>query len=224
MIIGSLLWQDHLNIDNKDMIRHDWRNKFLDIDKRLALQVPIRYGRRTKSDGIYTMVYSKGLKRNKYGVGYLIPFKNIFHSFDEIIVAATAFYKAEGMKDFVVNWAAITIQFNPSLNKVKNHILKKWQTYTNNLDTEKFKFSNENSSIKRTGELNFKWFKLIDSSKAIDYSQIDFLLTTVTAPTNYPSIKDLAVNVKEDTKRFYFINNIRSGIFTFNDISIINNL
>lgn len=91
LIIGSLLWQNHLGYltdENgkpkrdskhrkiKDSIRADWRKENLDMNSKFPVQVPIRYGRYSK-DGLYTMVMSSSLiDKGLLGRAYVAKFKS----------------------------------------------------------------------------------------------------------------------------------------------------
>lgn len=75
IIIGSLLWQDYLEREG-DNIRLNWRNSNLDMENKIPVKVPIRYGRISEKSGIPTMIYSNRMK-NKPGFGYVVPFHKI---------------------------------------------------------------------------------------------------------------------------------------------------
>ena len=93
IIIGSLLWQDYLN-QKDDNVRLTWRNSYLDIENKIPVRVPIRYGRKSNS-GIMTMVFSNRMaKRN--GFGYVVPFNKPINNSDELLTKCRALSRAEG--------------------------------------------------------------------------------------------------------------------------------
>jgi len=64
IIVGSLIWEDHLKAEDRDNIRRNWRRVNL-IDNSSPSKVPIRYGRKSQSrDDTYTMIFSKSCETN----------------------------------------------------------------------------------------------------------------------------------------------------------------
>ena len=230
LIIGSLLWQDYLNKIGDD-IRKNWRAGHLLTDKKIMVKVPIRYGRYSQKNKIYTMTFSKSVSRLKYGTGYFIPFSKKFMSTsDDILNEARALSEAEGMnKKFVANWgAALGILFNEKNidGKAKSYLTGLWKekiTAQKNFNHQSFKnYKTETPCIKANGQLNFGWVKPVDERQAKLLNSYDFLLATATQPTEYPTLKALAANIISDEERFYFIENYKNGITTFQDISLLN--
>lgn len=84
IIIGSLLWQEHLHKPG-DKIRLDWRKDYLDLENKIQVKVPIRYGRiSTKSgSGIITMVFSNKMKK-KLGFAHVVPLNRRIQNIDEM--------------------------------------------------------------------------------------------------------------------------------------------
>lgn len=229
LIIGSLLWQDYLDKAD-DNIRQKWRAEYLDMDKKIMVRAPIRYGRLSKKDNIFTMIFSKSVSKKKYGTGYFIPLKNSnVKSEKEMFNEAIALSNSEGMKgEFVAGWGALGILFNEQ--KIDIQLKKKltiaWQEKI--LQTKKFDYKSykllkkEPPCIKPNGLLNFDWVLPVDKRQIDLLNSYDFILATATQPTEYPTIKKLSENVRNDNKRFYFIENYKNGITTFQDISILN--
>jgi hypothetical protein len=111
LIIGSLLWQDHLSKLGDD-IRKSWRADHLLTESKIMVKVPIRYGRLSDKDNIFTMTFSKSVSNSNCGTGYFIPFsKSIIISEIELINEALALSVAEGMRGRFVghpdNWGAL---------------------------------------------------------------------------------------------------------------------
>jgi len=232
LIVGSLFWQDYLGGAN-DNIRKKWRAEHLDMDKKIMVRAPIRYGRLSTKDNIFTMTFSNTVPKKKFGTGYFIPLNNSnVTSEEELFNEAIALSNAEGMKgEFVAGWGAtLGILFNEK--KIDIQLKKKltiaWQEKI--LQTTKFNYKSyklhkrEAPCIKLNGLLNFDWVLPVDKRQIELLNSYDFILATATEPTEYPTIKKLSENVRNDSKRFYFIENYKNGITTFQDISILNSL
>jgi len=117
IIIGSLYWQDSLK-DN-DQKRKVWRTSSLFFDEEILVKLPIRYGRFSGNDKVYTMVFSLNCeKRNQLGTGYVIPFnKNPITHIDKILCEARKMSEVEGNNSKLVKgnkdkWGAICIRLN----------------------------------------------------------------------------------------------------------------
>ena len=233
LIIGSLLWQDYLNKLGDD-IRKTWRAKHLLTDNKIMVSAPIRYGRYSGNSNskIYTITFSKTVSKKKFGTGYFVPFsKPYITTKAELLNEATALSEAEGMKgDFVGKWGTLGILFNDTkINKLlKADLTAFWKSKVvekNKFNSSSYKVSDrEIPSIKANGLLNFSWIKPVDSRQKELLNSYDFILATATLPTEYPKLKKLSENVQADKSRFYFVENYKSGITTFQDIAIINSL
>lgn len=237
LLIGSLLWQDHLNLEAKDNIRRKWRNKHLAQEEKVRVSVPIRYGRLSNSN-IYTMVLSNNCIKSKNGTAFIIPFKSKkIKNFPEIEEEAKAISIAEGMKGHFVSkergtedvWCALGILFNPRNAHLKEKALINalWEKQINirgSVDPRKFKRSNEKPCINNKGGLKIPWPTVVDPRDQNELNELDFIICTATKATKYPLAKEIAKTVKKDNKRFYFIENFKNGINTFQDIQILNYL
>ncbi len=233
IIIGSLLWQDHLS--NQDNIRKDWRNNNLDEKSKIMVKLPIRYGRYS-SGCIYTMIFSNNCQRYKrLGTGYIFPFRsNPIKDIGALLSEAKAMSKAEGMNGSLENdWGKVNILFNPDkINpKIKGQILLEWrkQSGIKKRSWENYKLGREKPCVNANSELNIKWPSPLDNREAQGLSKLDCLIATATKPehktkTTYPSDSEVAQTVKNDTSRFYFINNIKHGVNTFQDNAIWNKI
>jgi hypothetical protein len=127
------------------------------------------------------------------------------------------------------NWGALGILFNNKKidGKLKNKLITSWQnelTKTNEFDNQHYKLNKETSCIKPNGTLNFQWISPVDSRLNDLLGSYDFLIATITRPTNYLKINKLAENVNADNSRHYFIENYKHGITTFQDIAVLNKL
>lgn len=237
LIIGSLLWQDHLENKNGDNIRKLWRDRHLLFDHKIMVKVPIRYGRLSNSD-IYTTVFSNSCAKTKNGTGYFIPFKQTpILTYNDLVNEAKEVSIAEGMKGKFLSkekgtkkvWCVLGILTNPkTVNKVQEKaLLDKWSKTINSqgtFDPNDFKQMREKSCLDKYGKLNISWPTPLDNRNSEILNNYDFIIATGTKPTKYPKINKLTENVKSDKTRYYFIENYNSGITTFQDIEVINKL
>jgi hypothetical protein len=239
IIIGSLLWQDHLENKDQDDIRKKWRNYNLIKKSKTMVRLPIRYGRYSK-DSIYTMVFSSDCQKDrKLGTGYIFSFRlKPIKGIKALLTKAKAMSKAEGMERKLENdWGKIAILFNPDkINpEIKKQILLEWNKEVEKIKEleegswEVYKLGNEEPCVKSNSKLTIKWPDPLDNQEAQILSELDFLIAAVTKPehktkTTYPSDCEVAETVKNDESRFYFCNNIKHGITTFQDNAIINKI
>ena len=237
LIIGSLFWQDHLDIKKADNIRELWRNRHLLLDHRIMVSLPIRYGRLSKSN-IYTMVFSNSCSKSKRGTGYFIPFKQTpINNYYNLQNETKELSIAEGMKGKFSSkengtdeiWCVLGLLMNPkTLSKTQEKDLSDiWSNLLKNqgtIEPDEFKLGREKGCINRSCELNISWPTPIDIRDYTTINSYDFIIATVPKPTKYPDINELVENVKADTTRFYFIENYKSGITTFQDVQVLNRL
>ena len=230
IIIGSLLWQNHLCKED-DNIRLDWRNSHLDIENKIPVRVPIRYGRKSNAK-IMTMVFSNRMAR-RFGVGYAVPFKNIINNLDELLSECRALSKAEGLKeDFLTNWGVLAYLLNDSIieAQAKDEIVKLFRDQKNeyqqlvkkHFDIRDYKVGRERSCVTKSLKLDINWVTPILSNDKGKLDRLHFLLATPTKPMNkIPSCEEIAETVRADLKRNYFINNLKNGIITHDDFNIL---
>lgn len=238
IIIGSLLWEDRLNLDDQNDIRKEWRNKNLNEKSKTMVKLPIRYGRYS-NDRIYTMVFSNDCQKDKkLGTGYIFPFKSKppIRDIGALLSKAKAMSKAEGLdKNLEKDWGKIAILFNPDkINpEIKKQILLEWskQSEIKKGSWKNYKLGEEEPCINSNSELNIKWPDPVDNQKTEVLSQLDFLIAAVTKPKHknkttitYPTDCEIAETVKKDKSRFYFINSIKHYITTFQDNAILNKI
>ena len=226
LIIGSLLWQDYLDKPGDD-IRKNWRANSLSITNKIQVRIPIRYGRFSEKSQIYTMVFSNACKR-KSGTAFVVPFLSQIQSNKQLINEAEKLSEAEGMKKkFVAGddvWSVLGILINQKHNgaKVKRNLVALWNNSLNKAFDEKlFRIGKEKPCLKSNGVLDIPWPSTIDPRKSEELSSYDFIIATATKPTKYPLIKELSGCVKNDTGRYYFVENYKSGIVTFQDLQVM---
>lgn len=241
IIIGSLLWQDDLN--ENDKVRCNWRNTSLNVGEKILARLPIRYGRYSNGN-IYTMVFSTNCEKTKrLGTGYIVPFKrNPIEHLDVLIGEARMMAKAEGMKSKFVGgtnpiWASMGILINKKKvdQKIYEQILARWtkeyKTDGGGKDSSEYRVGKEKLSISKKGELQIHWPNFFDKGEESRIEEIDFLIAASTKPkyqqqdnTKYPSSNEIATSVRNDLTRRYFMNNFQHRITTFQDNSVINHI
>jgi hypothetical protein len=229
LIIGSLLWQDYL-VDSSDGLRQKWRSKYLALEDKISVKSPIRYGRMS-NNGIYTMVFCTDCIGEKLGDAFVVPFRNKDGlTSDHLVELTIELSKAEGMSgNFVAGrrdpWAAIGLLINEKTDaSIKVKLRELWgKQYSNeqSFDNLKFRVGSEQPSILPNGMLNQFWPTTQNSKAQAMLDTLDFVVTTVTKPTDYPDISKLVENVNSDSNRRYFFNNIANGINTFQDSKVL---
>ena len=133
IIIGSLLWQDNLN--GNDNLRKKWRDTYLDIQQKVLVKLPIRYGRYSLKSNTYTMVFSNNCAKNKtLGTGYIVPLKRKpIQNIETIIDEAEKMSEAEGMnKNFIAGnsekWGVMAI-IRSEERRVGKECRSRWSPY-----------------------------------------------------------------------------------------------
>ena len=234
LIIGSLFWD--INQGDNINLRKNWRRDRLIMNERIHVKAPIRYGRISGngSNQQYTMIFSKSCdNKNTYGTAYVIPFKRRpIKSIKGLENQARFLSEAEGANDKKLckgerEWCTIGLLFNRKLESgIKNKILNKWKGLLSKdgclQDTHNYKIGDEKSILSNDGEILINWPKAIDDNKQKKIDEFDIIIATCTKPnlTGYPSIDDLKMAANND-KRKYFYQNIKHGITTFQDRSIL---
>ena len=222
IIIGSLLWQDYLDISGDD-IRAKWRRAHLDLENKIPVRVPIRYGRKSNSN-IMTMVFSNRMAKNK-GFGYVVPFNTRINSRDELLCEAIALSAAEGMKgNYVCSWGVLAYLLNDSIVDVnqKKEFVKLFRQRKNmKFNIREYKVYKERSCVSKSLKLDIDWVTPVSENDKHKIDEFHFLLATATKPDkNIPTYNEIAQTIKTDTKRKYFINNLTNGIITHDDFEI----
>jgi hypothetical protein len=233
LIIGSLLWQDHLG--RRNTIRKDWRRKHLIGSRKLKVLAPMRYGR-LSDDDVFTMVFANSV-RYKSGHAFIVPFKNNFTDVRQLAIECSELSKAEGLNGRFLKstkgapWCVLGILFNKKKisKKDRDEISGWWEKQLKTdedyrrFDPKNFRLGSETPCIHQNGLLNFPWIKSEDPKQKTELAKYDFVIATATLPSKpkYPSIKKMAVNVKKDTGRLYFKTNNDKEITTFQDDRIL---
>ncbi|HRO45987.1 hypothetical protein [Agriterribacter sp.] len=232
LIIGSLLWDPDQGT-NKGA-RKKWRTKRLNMDKKIHVFAPIRYGRLSNEQS-YTMVFSKEVENNKkLGTAYIIPFKNNPVTWKGLLYQARYLSTAERANDNKLvkgnkeKWCIIGILFNPKFGQAqKDDILRKFRKELEKDEMgenhQNLKAGGESSILKETGEIDIEWIKAVNPILQKELDQLDFILATCTQPkplASYPNSSTIKNALNNDTRN-YFYNNIQFGITTFQDREII---
>jgi hypothetical protein len=130
-------------------------------------------------------------------------------------------------------WGKITFLFNPEkidLN-VKEKILEEWNRLDNIYKNcwRDFKLGRDKPCVRGNSEFDINWPPSVGTTEKEKLSRFHFLLATATilkhknkGASRYPIQPELAEAVKKDSKRFYFIENVKHGIATFQDNSVLN--
>ena len=227
IIIGSLIWENHLVKEDKDNIRKDWRSQNL-IDNRILTKVPIRYGRKSQTrKDTYTMVFSKSCESN-LGQGLILSFNEEVTSFEILerqtiaLAIAEGIYKKDNLR-FTSNWGSIGLLFNPKLMQqdIASYelIKKKWTniyySYRDTFLSDKYRTKEESESvITQDGFLNINWQP--------DMNEFDLLIATpvIPRPKSFLSSVKIAQKIKDKNYPKYFKHNRDNKIYTSADEEI----
>lgn len=227
LIIGSLLWDDI-------PLRANWREKYLKIEEKILVPVPIRYGKiSTTWKNNYTMVFSQECKKpNRLGKGYFVPFndnpQNIITLNEQIFALIKSECKKEKIGNiFFWNWGAIVLSINPKILKEDStkynnamNLIEIWKiNFGSGFKEEKYMFDNEKSCIDSSGFLDFDWVE--------ELNEVDFFITAAIIPKHenknlkkYPTPIEIARKMQESNYSKYFDKNSECGITTFQDNEI----
>lgn len=223
LIIGSLFW------DNEN--REPWRQERLDMEGKIPVRTPIRYGRKSDSrQCTYTMVFSNDLPTERYGWALVVPCRNPVTNADELVNEAKALWAAERSEPrtdrLSANWGAVGLLTNPDrseLDEIKK-IKAGWiQHIRNNENRDHYtSVCRKKAGVNSDGILTIPW-PCTESGAPVD---MDFLLATATKPTlnddgSYVSPKTVAQAWNEAPDERYFYNNRCAGITTADDDTIM---
>lgn len=237
IVIGSLLWDN--DYKEKKGYRKKWRITNFS-DERIMILAPIRYGRESGENKNYTMIYDAELNdSDKMGTAYVCPVKKSFQNLNEIFEQVELLSLAEGFydvnKEEPVNvvkgkknqWAVISYLLSPKLSEShKKEFRQLWRDRTNISLFDSLSFHEHCTShfCDENGEIQKYWPSAVSKDESDILNSFDILITTCTKRNvkTLPTSEELYEDFNTDTRK-YIKNNILNGIFTFQDISILNN-
>jgi hypothetical protein len=231
IVVGSLYWDDKRDKPHRDK----WRNERLQMEKAVAVEVPIRYGRKSESRGdTYTMVFSVDCQ---LGQGKAIPCSRSVSSADELIEEAKCLWAAEqsserapdNKKQLSASWGCVGLLAHPRwLQSPKQDLLRQvldgWARQVDlegNYDGKKYDGPDGHCLVDKKGILQIRWPNRTDGSGPLAF---DLALATATKSSpNYPSASAVAQAWKTDKEGNdkYFWRNREHGITTFQDAEIL---
>lgn len=228
IVIGSLVWEDHLEKDEGDNIRQDWRRIYLSSEAPTYTRVPIRYGRESSTrKKTYTMIFSETCENNP-GQGLILKFAEPITSFELLETQAIALAQAEGIykpdnRRLTSQWGSVALLLNPTLVKkdpaTYELIVNRWSdiynTYRQTFNSTEYKIDSErNSVITATGMLNISWQKEMDP--------FDILIATPVIPKPKALLTPEEIADRQIKNEYveYFDQNKKHSINTYQDEQI----
>jgi hypothetical protein len=213
LIIGSLFW----DVKNG---RDTWRKRYLNLDSKKLIDLPIRYGRKSSTRSCtYTMVFSNDCA-NKLGKAYIVPFKEVIHGIKDLLDKSIDLAKAEGIcqeseMSLYKSWGCVAIFINPRVDtKVTSEVRAFWmKQYQNTINPSCFRINDEKPCVDKYG------FLQLDCT--LNTKDCDVILATPVTinAERYPSSKEIADAIVKK-KNEYFCKNVQNGIATFQDAEI----
>lgn len=206
LIIGSLYW------DNENG-RDDWRKMRLDMNACIPVRAPIYYGRKSASRGnTYTMTFRRN---DPSGMAALVPCQREIESIDDLKDEAEALWKAEApnSKSGAIGsgWGCVGALLGS--DEAREALAEAWNIHFRTCRTEGL------SVVSSDGNLEINWPEAASKVSA----NIDVVLATATKPATVPpganSVADAWLGQNDGFER-YFLENVRHGIRTSDDVDI----
>lgn len=203
LAIGSLLWNGE-----PDSQRARWRKERLDQDRGIPVQVPVGYGRLSKSR-TYTMVFRAGSS----GRGVIMPCKHPITSFTHLKAEARALWRAEARDQTATgisaSWGCVGALFKEAHRG--SEMASSWSAYFRGA-------AKPIPPVDDQGMLDIPWPR--DASTGVD-APLDMILATSNRPAQPPptaiEIADAWIHRGHEA---YFFNNVARGIRTAEDMAI----
>jgi hypothetical protein len=222
LIIGSLYWDTRGG-------RDAWREKRLQMEGDFIVTAPIRYGRRSLT-GTYTMVFGDV---PKLGQARVVPCKRSAKTVDDLIEEAEWLWSAERREvppdeselDHALSstWGCVALLTSPT-----THIRESWlQCWAHRVLTKNAGGRIQQHLVDDRGLLEVPWPEFAQGEGPV---LPDLLLATTNSPslTNnaFPTADEIADawNREIGDSAEYFRRNRSSGIYTFEDESILSRL
>ena len=206
LVIGSLLW------DNRH--RERWRCTRLNLDERIPVRAPIRYGRRSRTRGnTFTVVFRSDAV---LGQAVLLPCFSSVVNVEDLIQEASALWKAERSSaqegEVGASWGCVGMLFHREDADI--NLVKKWRQYFQKNSDRPI------APVDSDGILHIPWPTKLDNSPL---TEVDIILSTATqAEKVLPTVEDIAdawINQGSGYER-YFFENVRHRIRTAEDLEI----
>lgn len=226
LIIGSLIW-------SPNPVRCRWRQNRLSRTEKREVMVPIRYGRKPKTD--ISMVFSRSCSEaSKLGKGLVVPARVECCEPQHLIEEARHLWAAEANKEQLSGicskkkWGKVCVLKNPRVN-ANDPILLGWIRHITEIGSaySALPVARGEGPVldPDTGLALFDWPKDVVTNK--DLTDFDLLLMTANEPTldrdgQYLTVDEIASAWRTDTSNVeYFYNNRHCGITTFQDEAIL---
>lgn len=207
LIIGSLFW------DADTAGRAEWRRDRLTMEMSGLVRAPIYYGRKSvKRGGTFTMTFRQ---EEPSGFARLVPCKRDVESIDDLVEEARALWKAEAPDSKVgkiaAGWGSVGVLFGNA--DARERLASDW--------SERFKGSGGKalSVVTADGEFDIPWPNDLDGKPI----ELDIVLATATDPeTSQPAAESVADAWMKQAGGYetYFLQNVRHGIRTADDLAI----
>ena len=128
LVIGSLYW---------DSAREGWRNDRLVEANPKRVRAPILYGRRSCKRGCtYTMVFSAGLERDKFGQAIVLPCKRRASNAEQLLEEAKHLWAAERKRKqterICKSWGCVALLPNPKLDLAQD-LVAGWKRHVSSV-------------------------------------------------------------------------------------------
>jgi hypothetical protein len=196
LIIGSLYWR-------RDKHRAAWRKANLDLARKIFVQVPIRYRRRSS-----TKTYTMGFAARGHGTALVVPCKSPITNLAALVKEAQDLWGAETNSDprpgvIATGWGSVAVLFRRGLKQ--SALARNWAGF---FEKNRVNPDGENP-ISREGYLKIPWPKNATGRPV----KFDVLLATSNVIHN-PSIKRVATAWLAHGHEDYFFENVAAGIRT----------
>lgn len=226
LIIGSLYW-------DPSRPRCGWRQRRLGCTDVRRVNVPIRYGKKSKKrNNTYAMVFAMSCcEPEKLGTALVVPARAECCAPEHLLEEAEHLWAAErdveAIGGICADWGKVCFLTHPELDP-GDPILQEWYTHVRSFGSAYGALPAADAETPvldpGRGVALFEWPNDVATNTAL--VGFDLLLMTATKPTfhcgRYPTAEQVAEAWRADTKGsvLYFHNNRHHGITTFEDVRI----
>ncbi|MES2174840.1 MAG: hypothetical protein V4523_12940 [Pseudomonadota bacterium] len=177
------------------------------------VRAPIHYGRKSvKRGGTFTMTFRQ---EEPSGFARLVPCKRDVESIDDLVEEASALWKAEApnskIGEIAARWGSVGVLFGNA--NARTLLASDWSDHFRGADGRAL------SVVTADGEFDIQWPNYLDGKPI----ELDILLATATNPeTSQPAVESVAEAwmKQDDGYERYFLQNVRHGIRTADDLKI----